>query len=76
MLFAGSGPVCALLGPGPTLDTRRAAPLNPEQMIARLKELESQGITQVTCSFDGYPHELALQSIALMGRHVIPQFGD
>ena len=58
----------------PAPNRGRTAPLNPQRMIARLKELESQGITQVTCSFDGYPHELALASIALMGREVIPKF--
>lgn len=45
-------------------------------MIARLKELQSQGITQVTRSFDGYPRELAPASIALIGRELIPKFND
>jgi hypothetical protein len=52
------------------------APMNPEQMIARIRELEATGITQVTCSFDAFPHELAMQSIELMGRYVIPKFDE
>jgi alkanesulfonate monooxygenase SsuD/methylene tetrahydromethanopterin reductase-like flavin-dependent oxidoreductase (luciferase family) len=46
----------------------------PDFLIERIKRLESLGCDEVILRMDGYTHEQILESIRLIGEHVIPAF--
>ena len=48
----------------------------PDQCIETCRRYEAAGVDQLLCLVNPYkiPHEKVLQTIELMGRHVIPQF--
>lgn len=48
----------------------------PDDFIARLKQLEAQGVDEVLLRVDGVAHEDAMRSIRLIGEEVIPVFKD
>ena len=49
---------------------------NPDQLIRKIERYEEIGIDNLLCyiQFGGLPHEHIMQSIGLMGKHVIPHF--
>jgi alkanesulfonate monooxygenase SsuD/methylene tetrahydromethanopterin reductase-like flavin-dependent oxidoreductase (luciferase family) len=48
----------------------------PEECIETCKRYEAAGVDQLLCLVNPYkiPHESVLQTIQLMGEHVIPEF--
>lgn len=48
----------------------------PEFFIERCRRLEAMGIDEVVIEIEGLTHELHMQTIELLGKHVIPEFRD
>jgi alkanesulfonate monooxygenase SsuD/methylene tetrahydromethanopterin reductase-like flavin-dependent oxidoreductase (luciferase family) len=58
------------------LSKNRAVMGTPEQIVAQLKELQSQGIGYFGCNFafGGMPHDKIMRSMALFSKEVMPHF--
>ena len=48
----------------------------PDQVVETAKEYERAGVDLLLCLINPYkiPHEQAMQTIELMGKHVLPEF--
>ncbi len=46
----------------------------PDDVIERLKRLETMGIDEVILKIDGYGHAVTMRSIEMFGKYVIPEF--
>ena len=49
---------------------------DPDEVIQRSKEYEQAGVDLLLCLLNPYkiPHDKAMQTIELIGKHVIPEF--
>jgi len=57
-------------------DSKAAITGNPDQVIEACKAYEEAGVDLLLCLLNPYkiPHEQVMQTIELMGKHVIPEF--
>jgi hypothetical protein len=46
---------------------------DPDDVIKVCKRLEAEGIDEVVFSIDGLAHEQHMETIRLVGKHVIPE---
>jgi alkanesulfonate monooxygenase SsuD/methylene tetrahydromethanopterin reductase-like flavin-dependent oxidoreductase (luciferase family) len=49
---------------------------DPDEIVERAKQYEAAGVDQLLCLLDPHdmPHENVMQTIELMGKHVLPEF--
>ena len=46
----------------------------PDELIARIKQLESLGFNEIAMRIDGFGHTQNMKAIELIGKYVIPEF--
>jgi alkanesulfonate monooxygenase SsuD/methylene tetrahydromethanopterin reductase-like flavin-dependent oxidoreductase (luciferase family) len=61
---------------GYLVDSKAVVVGNPDDVIETFKAYEATGCDLVFCLFNPYnvPHDKVMQTIELMGRHVLPEF--
>lgn len=49
---------------------------DPDEVVERAKQYEEAGVDQLLCLLNPYdiPHEKVIETIELVGRHVLPAF--
>ena len=51
---------------------------DPDEVVERFRQYEEAGVDQLLCLMNPHdiPHTNVMQSIELMGKHVLPEFKD